>query len=186
MGAWRLLDLYPKIPTDLSQSTAVGGWFSTMTGVIMLLLFQVELFSFMSAPIESQVVVDNVLETKVRQRACVEKSRLNQPKVLAALCNRGQERYPSRCVRMRSGSLPSLRCTQQLPKNENTVFCLQLGSNGRGGGGGGRFEGKRETVGLFCRRCYRSTHDPTLAFAGTFCRADGEKEHLLCCTRVKI
>ena len=69
MGVWRLLDLYPKIPTDLSQSTAVGGWFSTMTGVIMLLLFQVELFSFMSAPIESQVVVDNVLETKVRQWA---------------------------------------------------------------------------------------------------------------------
>lgn len=67
MGAWRLLDLYPKIPTDLSQSTVVGGWFSTLTGVIMLLLFQVELFSFMSAPIESQVVVDNVLETKVRQ-----------------------------------------------------------------------------------------------------------------------
>lgn len=32
----------------------------------MLLLFQVELFSFMSAPIESQIVVDNVLETKVR------------------------------------------------------------------------------------------------------------------------
>lgn len=66
MGVWRLLDLYPKIPTDLSQSTVVGGWFSTMTGVIMLLLFQVELFSFMSAPIESQVVVDNVLETKLQ------------------------------------------------------------------------------------------------------------------------
>lgn len=75
MGVWRFLDLYPKIPTDLSQSTAVGGWFSTLTGVIMLLLFQVELFSFMSAPIESQVVVDNVLETKVRyieiERLCV-------------------------------------------------------------------------------------------------------------------
>ncbi|CAB1097956.1 unnamed protein product [Ectocarpus sp. CCAP 1310/34] len=66
MGAWRLLDLYPKIPTDLSQSTVMGGWFSTLTGVIMLLLFQVELFSFMSAPIESQVVVDNVLETKLQ------------------------------------------------------------------------------------------------------------------------
>ncbi|CAM9930698.1 unnamed protein product [Scytosiphon promiscuus] len=64
MGVWRLLDLYPKIPTDLSQSTIVGGWFSTITGVVMLLLFQVELFSFMSAPIESQIVVDNVLETK--------------------------------------------------------------------------------------------------------------------------
>lgn len=65
MGFARMLDLYPKIPTDLSQSTAMGGWFSTLTGVVMLLLFQVELFSFMSAPIESQVVVDNVLETKV-------------------------------------------------------------------------------------------------------------------------
>lgn len=62
-----MLDLYPKIPTDLSQSTVVGGWFSTMTGVIMLLLFQAELFSFMSAPIESHVVVDNVSETKVRR-----------------------------------------------------------------------------------------------------------------------
>lgn len=66
MGFARMLDLYPKIPTDLSQSTVMGGWFSTLTGVVMLLLFQVELFSFMSAPIESQVVVDNVLETKVR------------------------------------------------------------------------------------------------------------------------
>lgn len=66
MGAWRMLDLFPKIPTDLSQSTAMGGWFSTVTGVVMLLLFQVELFSFMRAPIESFVVVDNVSETKAR------------------------------------------------------------------------------------------------------------------------
>ncbi|CAM9494222.1 unnamed protein product [Pylaiella littoralis] len=66
MGFARMLDLYPKIPTDLSQSTVMGGWFSTFTGVVMLLLFQVELFSFMSAPIESQVVVDNVLETKLQ------------------------------------------------------------------------------------------------------------------------
>lgn len=64
MGVWRMLDLFPKIPTDLSQSTAMGGWFSTVTGVVMLLLFQVELFSFMRAPIESFVVVDNVSETK--------------------------------------------------------------------------------------------------------------------------
>lgn len=61
-----MLDLYPKIPTDLSQSTVMGGWLSTFTGVVMLLLFQMELFSFMAAPIESQVVVDNVDETKVR------------------------------------------------------------------------------------------------------------------------
>lgn len=66
MGVWRMLDLFPKIPTDLSQSTAMGGWFSTVTGVVMLLLFQIELYSFVSAPIESYVVVDNALETKVR------------------------------------------------------------------------------------------------------------------------
>lgn len=60
-----MLDLFPKIPTDLSQSTVLGGWFSTVTAVLMLLLFQVELFSFLSAPIESFVVVDNASETKV-------------------------------------------------------------------------------------------------------------------------
>lgn len=67
MGAWRTLDLFPKIPTDLSQSTAVGGWFSAATGVVMLLLFQVELYSFVSAPIDSYVVVDNAIETKARK-----------------------------------------------------------------------------------------------------------------------
>lgn len=61
-----MLDLFPKIPTDLSQSTVLGGWFSTVTGVLMLLLFQVELFAFISAPIESQVVMDTASETKVR------------------------------------------------------------------------------------------------------------------------
>lgn len=66
MGVWRMLDLFPKIPTDLSQSTALGGWFSTVTAVLMLLLFQVELFAFISAPIESQVVVDNASEVQVR------------------------------------------------------------------------------------------------------------------------
>lgn len=98
MGAWRMLDLYPKIPTDLSQSTVVGGWFSTLTGVIMLLLFQVELFSFMSAPIESQVVVDNVLETKVRQRVCGG-NRNQAAEGLAALRASGQKKMPKKCAR---------------------------------------------------------------------------------------
>lgn len=66
MGIMSMLDLFPKVPTDLSQSTVMGGWFSTVTGVVMLLLFQVELFSFISAPIESFVVVDNALETKLQ------------------------------------------------------------------------------------------------------------------------
>lgn len=41
MGSMRMLDLFPKVPTDLSQATVMGGWFSTITGVLMLLLFQV-------------------------------------------------------------------------------------------------------------------------------------------------
>lgn len=41
MGSLRILDLFPKVPTDLSQATVMGGWFSTITGVLMLLLFQV-------------------------------------------------------------------------------------------------------------------------------------------------
>lgn len=46
MGALRMLDLFPKVPTDLSQATVMGGWFSTITGVLMLLLFQVPRAAF--------------------------------------------------------------------------------------------------------------------------------------------
>ena len=59
------LDLFGKIPTDLSEATPQGASFSILAGVIMLVLLHVELYSFISAPIDTEVVVDRAQEHKV-------------------------------------------------------------------------------------------------------------------------
>ncbi|CAM9113409.1 unnamed protein product [Discosporangium mesarthrocarpum] len=60
------LDLYQKIPTDLTEATTTGGYFSMVAALFMVLLFHMELFAFISSPTESYIVVDNAEATKLR------------------------------------------------------------------------------------------------------------------------
>eukprot|EP00611_Tribonema_gayanum_P012261 TRINITY_DN22896_c0_g1_i1.p1 TRINITY_DN22896_c0_g1~~TRINITY_DN22896_c0_g1_i1.p1 ORF type:complete len:462 (+),score=121.77 TRINITY_DN22896_c0_g1_i1:180-1565(+) len=54
----RSLDLYSKIPTDLTEATPQGALFSICAGIFMLLLFHIELYAFLVSPLETEVVMD--------------------------------------------------------------------------------------------------------------------------------
>ncbi|MCL4125249.1 UNVERIFIED_CONTAM: hypothetical protein GTU68_009411 [Idotea baltica] len=56
---FRRLDIYRKIPKDLTQPTATGAVISIMCMAFMFLLFSSELLHFMSGEVVSELYVDN-------------------------------------------------------------------------------------------------------------------------------
>jgi hypothetical protein len=61
----RHIDLFGKIPTDLSEATPQGASFSILAGIVMLLLLHIELYAFIKSDIDTEVVVDKPLERQV-------------------------------------------------------------------------------------------------------------------------
>eukprot|EP00754_Rhynchopus_humris_P038307 Rhum_TRINITY_DN20951_c0_g1::Rhum_TRINITY_DN20951_c0_g1_i1::g.172695::m.172695 len=59
-------DLYRRIPHDLTSPTAQGGLLSVGCVVMMLLLFTMELWDYMSPPLQSYVVMDEHTEPQIR------------------------------------------------------------------------------------------------------------------------
>ncbi|CAM9748673.1 unnamed protein product [Chrysoparadoxa australica] len=66
MGFLSKLDLFSKLPKDLTESTAHGGFWSLCSAAMMLLLFNIEFFSYLSASTETSVVIDSGLDQHVR------------------------------------------------------------------------------------------------------------------------
>jgi len=66
MRAGKALDFFRKIPADLTESTALGAFFSVCAIIFMLILFFVELFAFMDTTYETSVILDSSLDTKLR------------------------------------------------------------------------------------------------------------------------
>jgi len=62
----KTVDFFRKIPTDLTEATALGAALSVCAGLFMLVLFLVELWAFMSTTIETGVMLDTNAETLLR------------------------------------------------------------------------------------------------------------------------
>eukprot|EP00798_Chlamydomonas_sp_ICE-L_P014246 gene14246-20219_t len=52
------VDFFRKIPTDLTEATMSGAWISLGAAIMMIILFSMELVSFMSTQSTSQLIVD--------------------------------------------------------------------------------------------------------------------------------
>ncbi|CAM9964868.1 unnamed protein product, partial [Phaeothamnion confervicola] len=58
------MDLYQKIPKDLTEATEGGAFLSICAGAFMVLLFHIELYGFLVWRPETYVVLDDVREGK--------------------------------------------------------------------------------------------------------------------------
>lgn len=66
MSALKMVDMFRKIPTDLTEATALGAALSVAAGVFMVGLFFIELWAFLSTTIETGVMLDTNAETLLR------------------------------------------------------------------------------------------------------------------------
>ncbi|GAB5032688.1 rab7 family, partial [Nannochloropsis oceanica] len=60
------MDLYRRVPADLTETTSLGGLFSIVAGVFMAILCVVEIISFMSHTTETMVVLDQSHDQMIR------------------------------------------------------------------------------------------------------------------------
>jgi len=63
MASLKVVDLFRKIPTDLTEATTVGATLSIAASVFMSTLFAVELWAFLSTTIETGVMLDTNTDT---------------------------------------------------------------------------------------------------------------------------
>lgn len=66
MASLKVVDLFRKIPTDLTEATTVGATLSIAASVFMSTLFAVELWAFLSTTIETGVMLDTNTDTLLR------------------------------------------------------------------------------------------------------------------------
>mmetsp|Transcript_11079 Transcript_11079/g.18286 ORF Transcript_11079/g.18286 Transcript_11079/m.18286 type:complete len:464 (-) Transcript_11079:404-1795(-) len=59
-------DFYRKIPVDLTESTAMGAFFSILAVLFMMILFFVELFAFLTTSWDTSVILDGTSDPKLR------------------------------------------------------------------------------------------------------------------------
>mmetsp|Transcript_18103 Transcript_18103/g.23814 ORF Transcript_18103/g.23814 Transcript_18103/m.23814 type:complete len:461 (-) Transcript_18103:301-1683(-) len=60
------IDFYRKIPVDLTESTALGAFFSITAIIFMIGLFFVELWAFLSSSLDTSVILDSSQDAKLR------------------------------------------------------------------------------------------------------------------------
>jgi len=66
MSALKMVDFFRKIPSDLTEATALGAALSVAAGAFMVVLFVVELWAFLTTTIETGVMLDTNAETLLR------------------------------------------------------------------------------------------------------------------------
>lgn len=66
MSSLKMIDLFRKVPADLTEATVVGATLSVTAGVFMTVLFVVELWAFLSATTETGVVLDSNTDALLR------------------------------------------------------------------------------------------------------------------------